>query len=413
MEKFINPMTGRSVRADFEEPGYFRAHLPQFQNIPIMEYRKIQYSDLCAEISVSAFKPDGGIGEYHIIISITDPCLPYPRQVANVAEAFDRTVAMLPANAETVFRRYFLSDIANQLPLIPVHDTCATSVVGQPPLNGTKIAMWAVVQEDMTIERISPSSISATHGSYRHLWSGNITVDGQDTRKATIDILDHYANMLSEQSSSLTNNCVRTWFFVDDVDFNYAGVVKGRNEVFGRSGLTPESHFIASTGICGRPANPRARVAFDAYSIEGIQPEQITYLKASTHLNPTYEYGVAFERGTAIDYADRRHVLISGTASINNKGEILHPGDITAQTLRMLENVGALLSEADCNEGDITHYLVYLRDPADYTVVSRILDERLPSVPKVILLAPVCRSGWLVEMECSAIRQSISQFPSL
>lgn len=378
-----------------------------------MEYRKILYSDLCAEATVSAFKPDGGIGEYHIIISVTDPSLTYARQATNVAEAFDRTVATLPANAVTVFRRYFLSDIANQLPLVPAHDTCQTSVVGQPPLNGTKIALWAVVQEDMTIERISHSTISATHGSYRHLWSSNIMADGQDTRKATIDILDTYTGILTEQGASLSGNCVRTWFFVDDVDFNYSGVVKGRNEVFGRNGLTPETHFIASTGICGRPANPRARVSFDAYSIEGIQPKQITYMKASTHLNPTYEYGVAFERGTAIDYADRRHVLISGTASINNKGEILHPGNITAQTQRMLENVEALLSEAGCTVADITHCLVYLRDPADFTVVSRILDKRVTSVPKVILLAPVCRSGWLVEMECSAIRQSTTPFPAL
>lgn len=378
-----------------------------------MEYHKIQYSDLCAEALVSAFKPDGGIGEYHIIISITEPGLSSERQGANVSEAFDRTLATLPANAMTVFRRYFLSDIVNQLPLVPTQGNCATSVVGQPPLNGTKIALWAVLHEDMKIERISPSTILATHDSYRHLWSGNITTDGPDTRRATIEILDSYADMLSELGGSLADNCVRTWFFVDDVDFNYSGVVKGRNEVFGRSGLTPESHFIASTGICGRPSNPSARVAFDAYSVEGIHPEQITYLKASTYLNPTYEYGVAFERGTAIDYADRLHVLISGTASINNKGEILHPGDITAQTLRMLENVGALLSEAGCSTDHLTHAIVYLRDPADYTVVSRILDERLPSVPKVILLAPVCRSGWLVEMECSAIRHSASPYPAL
>jgi hypothetical protein len=32
--------------------------------------------------------------------------------------------------------------------------------------------------------------------------------------------------------------------------------------------------------------------------------------------------------------------------------------------------------------------------------------ERFPEHPKVFLLAPVCRPGWLVEMECMAVKQN-------
>ncbi len=66
----------------------------------------------------------------------------------------------------------------------------------------------------------------------------------------------------------------------------------------------------------------------DTYAVDGLKSEQIHYLYAPTHLNPTYEYGVSFERGTYVDYGDRRQVFISGTASINNKGEVVCPGDI-------------------------------------------------------------------------------------
>lgn len=376
-----------------------------------MEYRKLQYPDICAEAAISAFHPDGGVGEYHFIITITEPFLTFGQQVAAVGDAFRHALSTLPDTAVTVFRRFFLSDPANQFPLLPTDSGCATSVIGQPPLNGTKIALWAVVQ-DMDVQRISPFTVAASHGSYRHLWTGNLPVDKPDTQEATMELLGRYSCILEDEGCSLADNCLRTWFFVDDVDHNYAGVVKGRNEVFDHSGLTPHTHFIASTGIGGRPTAGPARVAFDAYSVGGISPRQITYLKATTHLNPTYEYGVAFERGTAIDYGDRRHVLISGTASINNKGEILHPGDIAAQTLRMLDNVDALLAEAGCSRRDLTHAIVYLRDTADNATVSRILDEQLPAVPRVILLAPVCRSGWLVEMECSAIRPACTSLPA-
>ena len=128
------------------------------------------------------------------------------------------------------------------------------------------------------------------------------------------------------------------------------------------------------------------------------------YLYAPTHLNPTYEYGVSFERGTRMDYGDRRQVFISGTASIDNKGNVLHVGDIRKQTERMWENVEVLLNEAECSFEDVGQMIVYLRDTADYTVVNRMFEERFPGVPKVIVLAPVCRPGWLIEMECMATK---------
>jgi enamine deaminase RidA (YjgF/YER057c/UK114 family) len=46
---------------------------------------------------------------------------------------------------------------------------------------------------------------------------------------------------------------------------------------------------------------------------------------------------------------------------------------------------------------------VYLRDIADYSAVKKIFDTRFPDCPRAIVQAPVCRPGWLVEMECIAI----------
>jgi enamine deaminase RidA (YjgF/YER057c/UK114 family) len=51
---------------------------------------------------------------------------------------------------------------------------------------------------------------------------------------------------------------------------------------------------------------------------------------------------------------------------------------------------------------------VYLRDMADYAVVKQLFDERFPHTPKVILLAPVCRPGWLIEMECMAVKSEVN-----
>ena len=145
---------------------------------------------------------------------------------------------------------------------------------------------------------------------------------------------------------------------MQNVDVNYAGVVRARRELFEHHGLTPQTHYIASTGIEGRHADPNRLVLLDAYAVKGLRPGQQVYLHAKDHLNPTYEYGVTFERGVRVRYGDRSHILLSGTASIDNRGEIVAPQDIEGQTVRMLENVEALLAEAGASAADLAQMIV-------------------------------------------------------
>ena len=177
--------------------------------------------------------------------------------------------------------------------------------------------------------------------------------------------------------------------------------------------LTEKTHYIASTGIEGRHASPSVLVQMDAYAINGIVPEQIQYLYAPTHLNSTYEYGVTFERGTAVTYGDRKHIFISGTASIDNQGGILYPNDIVKQTERMFENIEVLLEEAGATCEDIVQSVTYLRDAADYKVVDNYIRTHHPNLPHLIVLAPVCRPGWLIETECMAIAPAKSNYKTL
>ncbi len=191
-------------------------------------------------------------------------------------------------------------------------------------------------------------------------------------------------------------------------------MVDARNAFFEKEGLPEESHYIASTGIeCGMGAYPHS-VQMDACAVGGILKEQITFLKSASHLNPTSEFGVSFERGTMFEYGDRRHVIISGTASINNKGMTVGSGDIKEQIKRMVENVDILLSEPGCCYGDVAHMIVYLRNSEDFETVDSYFRENFGNIPMVILHAPVCRKGWLIEMECMAIKYGGSdRFPVL
>ena len=175
-------------------------------------------------------------------------------------------------------------------------------------------------------------------------------------------------------------------------------------------GLTPETHYIASTGIGGSPYDPKALVQLDSYAMTGFEPQQQRYLYGLSHLNRTIEYGVTFERATLMQYGDRNHVFISGTASINHKGEVMYVGNVQQQTFRMWENVETLLNEGGMSYEDVMQIIVYLRDGADYEMVKGLFDQQFPDIPTVFTLAPVCRPTWLIEMECMAVKKANNDF---
>ena len=371
-----------------------------------------------ATAQLHGFTPDGeGIAEYHLIIHAEGGCRTFQQQLDALLDAYARLLdSVLPAGTVAVFKRYFLSDAANQADLVLTSDTsdCAKSIVQQPPLDGSKVSLWAYLMTGVATA-VRPNGLyEVAHGAYRHLWNGSAHNLAANSEYQTRLLFNEYVMQLAEEGCTLRDNCVRTWLFVNDIDLNYGGVVRARNQVFFTQGLTHDTHFIASTGIGGRQQDPNVLTQMDNYAVSGIRPEQVHYLYAPTHLNRTSDYGVSFERGTAIDYGDRRHVLISGTASINNKGLVVHERDIVLQTRRMWENVEALLSEAGCTYDDVTHLIVYLRDPSDYAQVRALFAERFPQKPVVLTQAHVCRPAWLIEMECMAVKaQHCEAYPAL
>ena len=356
------------------------------------------------------FRFDGGgdVCEYHAMIHANNPMRSYNEQLEDVFAAYNRLITNELKGAHAVFKRYFLSDATNQADSVLLADMtdCAKSIIQQAPLDGTKVALWVYLMTNVETG-VTPSGLyEVRHGSYRHLWNGSAHNLAANSEYQTRLLFNEYNMQLIQEECTLEANCIRTWLFVNDVDLNYGGVVRARNQVFFTQGLTVNTHFIASTGIGGRQQDPNVLSQMDNYAIAGVKKEQIHYLYAPTHLNRTSDYGVSFERGTMVDYGDRRHVFISGTASINNKGEIMFPGDVRKQTHRMWENVETLLKEADCTYVDVCYMIVYLRDTADYAIVQQLYEERFQGKPYVIVHAPVCRPGWLVEMECMAVKKA-------
>ncbi|MDR1357223.1 MAG: hypothetical protein LBJ58_06095, partial [Tannerellaceae bacterium] len=329
-----------------------------------MTYKNIEYQDLYVRIKLSAYAPKGAT-ESHAVAEGVNTAIDARTQYANITKALDRLQKALPEGSVLVMKRYFASDAVNQAGWLPEEENAAVSFVQQSPLNGAKVAVWAYWVDKCRVTADGATTV-LQRPDYRHFFTMQLHDRSDGSFQQTANIFQRYAEELAGRGLSLLRNGIRTWIYVQGVDTNYMGMVKARRMHFSEQGLTQNTHFLASTGIEGKYRRPDTIALVDAYAADGLAPGQVAYLKGASHLNPTYEYGVTFERATAVDYGDRRHVFVSGTASIDNKGQIVHPLDIAGQTARTLENVSVLLAEGGCGMDDVAQMIVYLRDTADY-----------------------------------------------
>ena len=386
-----------------------------------VEYSHADAGDVPVAMEVARFRGRNGVEEVHLMARPTEYAsfgeqLEWLRRASG--EALDARSAVL--------RRFFCSDISNQANLLGESafsnprgddDACAVSCVGQPPGGPAKVAMWAyhVVDPRGPVEkRRDGNTLTLSRGDLSHLWTCGVvssvglphpteSQDGDTALAQTTGILAAYDEFLCARHLSLADNAIRTWLFLRDIDSDYEELARARREYFAQRGLTPTTHYIASTGIAGTPAMLAAKVSMDAYAIAGVQPAQIAYIKAPDHLSPTHAYGVTFERATTVSYRDRKHVFISGTASIDGQGDIVHPGDVSRQLDRTLENIAALLRQAGVDGRGLAMLIAYLRDPSDAQVVRNGIRRRFGEVPLMVVAGAICRPGWLVEVEALAI----------
>ncbi len=305
--------------------------------------------------------------------------------------------------------RVHLSDIANQLPVL--RELYPKDVywvaVGQPPAGGAYLAIEAyAVRGAAAVTRDAAGlQLKLRHYMLDYFADPESEVQELDSAAQTDAEFEFAERRINAAGGTLADNLLRTWIYCRDIDNHYAGLVAARREFFRARGLTEKTHYIASTGIAGISERPGRLVRMDSLALYGAKPAQIEYMQAPEYLSETYRYGVTFERGVRVVFQDRSHYYLSGTASIDRDGRTLHTGDVYNQTIRMIENVRALLENHGSELADLKQAVVYLRDPADAGVVESVLARNLcPDTARIMVAAPVCRPGWLVEMDGIAVR---------
>ena len=65
-------------------------------------------------VEISRFEPAEGVAEYHVMIHVTRPSLTYQEQLDALLDTYYQLLENELKGSVAVFKRYFLSDAANQ-----------------------------------------------------------------------------------------------------------------------------------------------------------------------------------------------------------------------------------------------------------------------------------------------------------
>ncbi len=122
-----------------------------------------------------------------------------------------------------------------------------------------------------------------------------------------------------------------------------------------------------------------------------------------------YPKKVAFSRGMRVELDGASWLFISGTASVDEDGRSVHPGDLAAQTRRAMSNIQGLLEAEGADWNDVVRTTCYLDDFRGYDVFNAVRNEFYdeqglePYPASTCVQARICRPELLVEIEALAI----------
>lgn len=382
--------------------------------------------DLSDTSSIKSFLPENSTEECFIAIQGAF-CETIEEELEHVYKQYVLALQQSQLDQDTqVFSRIYFSDIANQSDIYSqsqLSDFLSSGFVSkiqQRPLSGNRISLFSyhIKNKQYSFEKMVQNQDGLQNcfvkgKSYQMAW--NFVPNDkntQDVHSQTLNLFHAIDQTLQPFQLNFRDNAIRTWIYVQDIDNRYADIVTGRNEYFDKIGLTEQTRYVASTGIEGKIENPKSVFHIDTLAFSNIQEEQIVRMEAPGYMSETHHYGVRFERGLRLRFGDRSHLYISGTASIDTHGEVLHLGDSRKQTERAIKNVSVLLEQQNAGLNDLMYLFVYLRDPNSYQQVQEVLKKKIrENIPVIFLEGAVCRPEWLVEIEGVAIIPDKNQFP--
>lgn len=340
-----------------------------------------------------------------------------------------------PEKMHVTVQTVFLKDARDQtlceqiLAARYVYEPPVTTFVHQPPCSGAALAIevWATGGKTVYVELPQPNVLQVSMGNITWTHCGGITPRDASgsVYEQTIDVFRQLKQKLKQVGVPL-ENLIRTWLYLGNItgpegdlerymelnrartDF-YKGVCFGRRHTMA---IVGQAVYPASTGIgmCGDG------ITISATAIDTDRKDVFLMPLENPQQTPVYEYekvyspeSPKFVRAMAEAIGDYIVIWISGTASIV-RSKTLHVGQPGKQADQTLTNIELLIAQknlarsgapgAGATLRDLAKLRVYVKRPQDYPAIRKAVERRCgKALPVIYVVADVCRSDLLVEME--------------
>jgi enamine deaminase RidA (YjgF/YER057c/UK114 family) len=306
----------------------------------------------------------------------------------------------------------------------------ATTYVPQAPCAGSLLALEAHGvargRSDVEIERASDQLVLFRHDGLRWGYcspsSAGVSADGAyETTASTL----HRTCSLLEGVGLRFDQVLRTWLYLGGIvepegpTQRYKELNRARADYYQdilflaeyQRGPLRGPTFPASTGIGATGRELHASILALASNRSDVIARSVENPRQTSAYDYARSYSPQsprFSRAMALSCGPDCLIFVSGTASIT-QSESRHHGDAVAQTHETLDNVEALISEANLARHDLPGFgtslaglgvvRVYVKRPDDYARVKEACTLRLHGAPITYTIADVCRPELLVEIE--------------
>lgn len=350
---------------------------------------------------------------------------PPSRQAEAAWQALGAHLGSLGDAAEVIREAIFLRDVARDLPVVLAARERALgavagrfprpAIVGQAPVDGAAVEIAAsflvarrggdrelrdtAVGTPCRCEGCARSGARLVRfGGETSLRAVNLHGVGEDPGAEALDMFRGAARLLASCGLGF-RDVVRTWIHLRDIDRDYDAMNAARRAFFAEAGVELRP---ASTGVAGEPCAAPHRVAL---GLLAVSPAGARATGMSTpSLNEAWSYGADFSRGLRVPGAAATALEVSGTASIDERGATVHPGDLAAQASRMLDNIESLLAAQGACFDDVHSAIAYLPRPADAPALRALFRRRgFAGFPCTLVTARLCRPDLLCETEALAL----------
>jgi len=104
-------------------------------------------------------------------------------------------------------------------------------------------------------------------------------------------------------------------------------------------------------------------------------------------------------------------VAVSGSAAVDENGELVGPGDMYAQTRQCIKVIERALEEAGCSLADVVRTRTYVTDISQWEAVARAHSAAFGDAPPACTMVEVSQlidPAMLVEIEADAVDSAAS-----